>query len=277
MGVVVITGCSTGFGYHASVAFGRRGDRVYASMRNPAKGDLAKVVSDEGLDVEVLGLDVDDDASVRHALGRVLEREGHIDVLVNNAGIGGTSAAIEELGDAEWMSVLTTNLLGPIRCARAVIPSMRVRGHGTIVNVSSTAGRMYGMPITAAYSASKHALCSVSDSLWAELEGFGITVACLEPGFFATSVLDNAVIPDAAGSPYEATRHAVEAFYRTSMDSAPGPDAVVAAILAAADGMLPTDAIHHPVGEDAALFIGGMSSMSYADYHEVGRQLLGLG
>ncbi|MEY2451810.1 MAG: hypothetical protein QOD92_1384 [Acidimicrobiaceae bacterium] len=276
MAVIVITGCSTGFGYHASLAFGRRGDRVYASMRNPAKGDLAKVVSDEGLDVEVIALDVDDDASVRSALADVLEREGHIDVLVNNAGIGGTSAAIEELGDDEWMSVLTTNLLGPIRCARAVIPSMRVRGEGTIVNVSSTAGRMYGMPITSAYSASKHALCSLSDSLLSELEGFGIAVACLEPGFFATSVLDNAVIPDATASPYESMRHAIEAFYRTSIGNAPGPDPVVAAILAAADGTLPADTIHHPIGEDAALFIGGMNSMSYAEYHEIGRQTLGL-
>ena len=111
MGVIVITGCSTGFGYHSALAFGRRGDRVYAAMRNPAKGDLAKVVSDEGLDVEVIALDVDDDASVRTALGHVLDREGHVDVLVNNAGIGGTSGAIEELGDDEWMAVISTNLL----------------------------------------------------------------------------------------------------------------------------------------------------------------------
>jgi NAD(P)-dependent dehydrogenase (short-subunit alcohol dehydrogenase family) len=224
----------------------------------------------------VIALDVDDDASVRAALGQVLEREGHIDVLVNNAGIGGTSGAIEELGDDDWMAVLSTNLLGPIRCARAVIPSMRVRGQGTIVNVSSTAGRMYGMPITSAYSASKHALCSLSDSLLSELEDHGISVACLEPGFFATSVLDNAVIPDATASPYEAMRRTIEAWYRTSIDNAPGPEPVVAAILAAADGALPGDTIHHPIGEDAALFIGGMSSMSYTDYHALGRQILGL-
>src|SRR5436190_10051696 len=193
MGVIVITGCSSGFGYHSAIAFGQRGDRVYASMRNPSKGDLAKVVSDQGLDVEVVALDVDDDASVRSALGDVLDREGHIDVLVNNAGIGGTSGAIEELSDDEWMAVVTTNLLGPIRCVRAVLPAMRKRGQGTVVNVSSTAGRTYGLPITSMYSATKHALCSVSDSLWAEAEEFGIKVACIEPGFFATSVLDNAV------------------------------------------------------------------------------------
>ena len=276
MSVVVITGCSSGFGYQSALAFGRRGDRVYAAMRNPAKGDLAKTVSDEGLDVAILQLDVDDDASVRAGLTQVLDQEGHVDVLVNNAGVGGTSGAIEELGDDEWMEVLTTNLLGPIRCARAVIPSMRERRAGTIVNVSSTAGRMYGMPITAPYSASKHALCSVSDSLWSELEDFGIRVWCIEPGFFATSVVDNAVMPDPTGSPYEAMRIAIENFYRTSIGNAPGPEPVVEAIVAAADGTLPTDTIHHPIGQDATLFISGMNSMSYANYHVIGRQILGL-
>ena len=161
MGVVVITGCSTGFGYHAALAFGRRGDRVYAAMRNPDKGDLAKVLSDEGLDAEVLELDVDDDASVRAGIGQVLEREGHVDVLVNNAGFGGTGASIEESTDEAWQAIISTNLLGPLRCARAVMPSMRERGQGTIVNVSSIAGRMYGMPFTSSYSATKHALCSL--------------------------------------------------------------------------------------------------------------------
>ena len=74
MGVVVITGCSTGFGYHGALAFARRGDRVYAAMRNPDKGDLAKVLSDEGLDAEVLKLDVDDDAKMRAGTGEVLGR-----------------------------------------------------------------------------------------------------------------------------------------------------------------------------------------------------------
>jgi NAD(P)-dependent dehydrogenase (short-subunit alcohol dehydrogenase family) len=276
MGVVVITGCSSGFGYHAALAFGRRGDRVYAGMRNPQKGDLAAVLADEGLDAEVLALDVDDDASVTAGIRSVLDREGHVDVLVNNAGIGGTSGAIEELSDDEWLAVLSTNLLGPIRCARAVIPSMRERRSGTIVNVSSVAGRMYGMPITSPYSASKHAVCSLSDTLKSELHDLGIEVACIEPGFFATSVLDNAVIPDATGSPYEAMRRTIEEWYRTSIGAAPGPEPVVDAILAAADGTLPADTIHHPVGEEAALFVGGMQQMSYADYQAMGRQMIGL-
>jgi NAD(P)-dependent dehydrogenase (short-subunit alcohol dehydrogenase family) len=276
MGVVVITGCSSGFGYHAALAFGRRGDRVYATMRNPQKGDLAKVISEEGLDAEVLQLDVDDDTSVRAGIGQVLEREGRVDVLVNNAGIGGTGGPIEELTDELWLKIVSTNLLGPIRCSRAVLPSMRAAASGVIVNVSSIAGRMYGMPYTSSYSATKHALCSVSDSLCNEVQDFGIRVACIEPGFFATSVLDNATIPDPTGSPYESMARAVEAWYRTSIENGAPPAAVVDAILAAADSALPADTIHHLVGDDAQVFVGGMAQMSYADYQAMGRQMLGL-
>jgi NAD(P)-dependent dehydrogenase (short-subunit alcohol dehydrogenase family) len=276
MGVVVITGCSSGFGYHSALAFARRGDRVYATMRNPAKGDLATVMRDEGLDAEVIALDVDDAASVQAGIEGVLAREGHVDVLVNNAGIGGTGGAIEELGDEQWLQVISTNLLGPVRCARAVLPSMRERGTGTIVNVSSVAGRSYGTPYTSVYAATKHALCSISDSLRAETLEFGLRVACVEPGFFATSVVDNATMPDPTGSPYEALARAIESYYRTSIAAAPPPQPVVDAIVAAADGSLPEDAIHHPVGEDAEMIVAGIGTMSYADFQAMGRQMIGL-
>jgi NAD(P)-dependent dehydrogenase (short-subunit alcohol dehydrogenase family) len=275
MGVIVITGCSTGFGYHGALAFARRGDRVYAGMRTE-KGDLAKVISDEGLDAEVLPLDVDDDASVRGAIDQVLEREGQVDVLVNNAGFGGTGASIEESSDDDWHAIISTNLLGPLRCARAVIPSMRERGDGTIVNVSSIAGRMYGMPYTSSYSATKHALCSLSDSIAAELKDFGVKVACIEPGFFKTEVMNNATVPDPTGSPYESMARAIEAWYRTSVENGADPAGVVDRLLAAADGTLPDDTIHHLVGDDAEMFVGGMGMMSYAEYQAMGRQMLGI-
>jgi len=275
MAVVVITGCSTGFGYHSALAFARRGDRVYAGMRR-AKGDLADVIAAEGLDAEILPLDVDDDASVTTAINSVVDREGQIDVLVSNAGHGGTAGAVEELTDAQWLAVLSTNLLGRIRCARAAIPSMRERGAGAIVNVSSVAGRMYGMPITGAYSASKRAVCSLSDTLRSELLDVGVRVACIEPGFFATSVLENADIPDPTDSPYESMRRTVDQWYRSSLEVAPGPEPVVEAIVAAADGTLPSDTIHHLVGEEAHLFVSAMQQMSYADYQAMGRQMIGL-
>jgi NAD(P)-dependent dehydrogenase (short-subunit alcohol dehydrogenase family) len=245
-------------------------------MRNPDKGDLAKVLSDEGLDAEVLALDVDDDADVRAGLGQVLQREGKVDVLINNAGFGGTGASIEESTDEAWHAVISTNLLGPLRCARAVLPSMRDRGEGTIVNVSSIAGRMYGMPYTSSYSATKHALCSLSDSIAAELHDFGVKVACIEPGFFKTNVVDNATIPDPTGSPYESMARAIETWYRTSVENGAHPDGVVEAMLAAADGTLPADTIHHLVGDDAQLFVDGMGQMSYAAYQAMGREMIGI-
>jgi NAD(P)-dependent dehydrogenase (short-subunit alcohol dehydrogenase family) len=274
MAVVVITGCSTGFGYHGALAFARRGDRVYAGMRKD-KGDLGKVLSDEGLDAEILSIDVDDEASVRAAISEVLEREGHIDVLVNNAGFGGTATSIEESTDEAWQAIISTNLLGPLRCARAVIPAMRERGQGTIVNVSSIAGRMYGMPFTSSYSATKHALCSLSDSIAAELQDFGVKVACIEPGFFRTAIYENATVPDPSGSPYETMERSVETWYQTSVENGADPCVVADKMLSAVDGALPSDTIHHLVGDDAELFVGGMQQMSYADYQAMGRQMIG--
>jgi len=275
MGVVVITGCSTGLGYQGALAFARRGDRVYAAMRNPDKGDLGKVVSDEGLDAEILALDVDDDASVRAGIGQVVEREGRVDVLINNAGFGGTAISIEESTDEMWEAIFSTNLFGAIRCTRAVLPSMRAQGGGTIINVSSINGRMYGAPVASAYSASKHALCSLSDSIRAETQDFGVKVACIEPGFFKTAIVDNATIPDASGSPYETVRRAMEAFYRTSVENGADPQGVVDAFMAAVDGTLPTDTIHHLVGDDAQLYVGGMEQMSYVEYQAMSREMVG--
>ena len=246
-------------------------------MRNPDKGDLAKVLSDEGLDAEVLELDVDDDGSVRSGIGQVLEREGQVDVLINNAGFGGTGATIEESTDEAWQAIISTNLLGPLRCARAVLGSMRERGEGTIVNVSSIAGRMYGMPFTSSYSATKHALCSLSDSIAAEMQDFGVKVACIEPGFFKTEVIEQrhrSPIPAAAPtSRWPApSRPGTAPASRT----APTPRAWSTRMLAAADGTLPTDTIHHLVGDDAQLFVGGMEQMSYADYQAMGREMIGI-
>ena len=144
------------------------------------------------------------------------------------------------------------------------------------MNVSSIAGRMYGMPYTSSYSATKHALCSLSDSIAAEGHDFGVKAVCLEPGFFKTSVVDNATIPDPTGSPYESMARAIEAWYRTSVENGADPGGVVDAMLAAADGTLPTDTIHHLVGDDAQLFVGSMGQMSYADYQAMGREMIGI-
>lgn len=248
MSVVLITGCSTGIGRAAALGFARRGDRVYATMRNPASGDdLRDTITAEGLDAEILALDVTSTTSVHAAFDHILATDGRIDVVVNNAGVG-PFAPIERTTDNDWLTTFDTNLFGAVRTARAALLAMRSQGAGTIVNISSIAGRLASLPTQSAYAASKHALCALTDSLVAECAGFGIKAFCIEPGFFATAIMDKdtvAHLDDA--DPYKPIADNIEQFFRASVAAAPAPDAVVDLLLAAADRTLP-DGIHHPVG-----------------------------
>src|SRR3990170_2900956 len=190
MAVVVITGCSSGFGMLAALEFARRGDSVYATMRNTAKADrLHTRAQAVGVAVEVLQLDVNDIGSVGAAIEEVIRREGRIDVLVNNAGIG-IEGAVEDFDDDEVLAVFETNLFGVIRVTRAVLPHMRSQGSGTIVTVGSLAGKATA-PFSGIYSASKHAVEALSDALYYELQQFGIRVVLIEPGGFETEIETN--------------------------------------------------------------------------------------
>lgn len=273
----MITGCSSGFGLATAVAFAERGDRVVATMRNlERRGELDAALEAAAAadNAEVVAMDVDDDASVRATLGGVIERSGPVDVLVNNAGIGGRGGPIEDLTDEDWLAVLGTNVLGAVRATRAVLPTMREQGQGTIVNVSSMAGRLPGSAMLAPYSASKHAVCSFSDSLWDEVGDLGLSVHCIEPGWFATSIVDNSTLPGWEGNPYQDHAELAEKNVRDSIDAAPGPAAVVDAILAAADGVV-GDSIHRPVGDDAELAVGARDQMTYFEFHALARELSG--
>jgi NAD(P)-dependent dehydrogenase (short-subunit alcohol dehydrogenase family) len=127
MAVVVITGCSSGFGKLTALEFARRGNRAFATMRNTAKdGPLQAEAAAAGVSVEVLQLDVNERASVEKAVAEVIKRAGRIDVLVNNAGIS-TYGPIEDFDDDEVTGVFQTNVFGVIRIARAVLPHMRAQ------------------------------------------------------------------------------------------------------------------------------------------------------
>src|ERR1700716_3084425 len=127
MAVVVITGCSSGFGLATALTFARRGDRVWATMRNPADaGDLSAAVEAEHLELRTLPLDVSADASVKAAGDRVPQAEGCIDVLVNNAGVA-HMGAVESLGIEDAKAVFETNVFGQVRMVQAVLPGMRER------------------------------------------------------------------------------------------------------------------------------------------------------
>jgi len=273
MAVVLITGCSSGFGLATSLAFARRGDKVYATMRDLGKSAaLDGSMAAERLSVEKLRLDVTDDESATAATVAVVAAEGRIDVLVNNAGVEHWGA-VECLPDDLARVIFETNVFGAVRMIRAVLPTMRAQGSGVIVNIGSAAGRVPGLPCNWAYSASKHALGSLSDSLSGEVAPFGIRVANIEPGFFSTNNLANATRP-APGSPYAELESAMVKFLESSLDHGGDPAKVAAAVVKVVDD--PASPRHVVVGPDAEVFIGAAASTSEAEWDALGRSLIGL-
>ena len=190
MAVVLVTGCSSGFGKLTALEFARRGNQVFATMRDTSKdGALREGAKEANVSLEVLQLDVNVRASVEAAVAEVISRAGRIDVLVNNAGIG-TGGPIEDFDDDEVAALFETNVFGVIRTTRAVLPHMRAQRSGAIVTVGSLAGKVTG-PYGGIYSATKHAVEALSDALYFELHPFGIRVVLIEPGGFETEISNN--------------------------------------------------------------------------------------
>jgi len=174
--VILITGCSSGIGRATAIEAAARGHRVFATARNP--NDLADLERTPRL--SSLRLDVTDTASIHEAVAQVRIRAGRLDALVSNAGYA-QYGAIEEVTAEEWRAQFDANFLGAIETIRAVLPLMRQSGRGTIVIVSSVAGRLV-IPFAAPYCASKHALEAVADALRVEAGAFGIRTVVVEPG-----------------------------------------------------------------------------------------------
>lgn len=191
MSVILITGCSTGIGYATAETLARSGNTVYASMRNPHQSPKLQQVADrDGLSLHVLQLDVLYDESVGAAVDFILKKEGHIDVLINNAGISDLGP-IEELPMESFNSDMNTNYFGAVRCIKAVLPSMRERRNGTIINISSVAGKMFSN-FHSTYCASKAALEAFSESLAQEVLPFNIKVVIIQPSFIVTPIFSKA-------------------------------------------------------------------------------------
>jgi NAD(P)-dependent dehydrogenase (short-subunit alcohol dehydrogenase family) len=185
MSTVLITGTSTGIGLATALTVARAGHKVYATMRNPARApELAKTSSQERLPVKIVPMDVDSDESVEDAFLFILKDASHVDVLVNNAGIERNSS-VEETPLSDFRAVMETNYFGAIRCIQALIPHMRQRKSGCIINVASVAGHIANPPF-AAYTASKFALESLSEVLAGEMKMFNVRVAIVEPGITET-------------------------------------------------------------------------------------------
>jgi NAD(P)-dependent dehydrogenase (short-subunit alcohol dehydrogenase family) len=192
---IIITGSSNGFGLKAAKDFADKGNKVYATMRNPngknanAKADLES----HSTNIKVVDMDVTNEASVKEAMATILAEAGSVDVLINNAGI-------MYLGITEAFSVeqakfqMETNYFGAIRVMQAVLPSMRKAGSGLIINTSSLVGRM-SPPFFGTYTATKHALEGYSQALRYEVSPFGVDVVMVEPGPFGTGLLASGQAP----------------------------------------------------------------------------------
>lgn len=181
---VLITGASSGIGRATALLFASKGWTVAATMRTPEKSDLA-TKSDR---IKLFKLDVTDQASVERAVGDVIAQCGAVDVVVNNAGYG-IIGPFEAQTDAQVRRLFETNVFGVMNVTRAVLPHMRERREGRIVNVGSAAGRLT-IPLYSTYSATKWALEGLSEGLWLELRQHNIKVKIIEPGMVKTDFFD---------------------------------------------------------------------------------------
>jgi NAD(P)-dependent dehydrogenase (short-subunit alcohol dehydrogenase family) len=189
--VIVITGCSTGIGNATAYHLAKQGHTVFATMRNPSCDggkELTAKAAAESLSLEVLAHDINDEQSNTECFEHVRATAGRIDVLVNNAGIAGSMTPVEEMPEAGFRAVMETNYFAAVNLMKMVLPEMRARGSGTIVNVTSVAGRLATM-CQGAYTASKFALEGVSESLAQEMQPFGVKVKLVEPGVIVTPIL----------------------------------------------------------------------------------------
>ena len=187
MANVIVTGSNKGIGLATVLALARAGHKVYATMRNLDRGTaLRDAIAKETLPIEIHAMDVSSDSSVEHAMTTIRARAGVIDALVNNAGAG-RLGAIEDLSIEDFRTGMETNYLGALRCIRAVLPGMRDRRSGCVVNITSVLGRVAMAPF-AMYAASKFAIEAMSEILAQEVKPFNIRIALVEPGIIDTGM-----------------------------------------------------------------------------------------
>jgi len=223
----VVTGVSSGIGRATAEKFAKRGCRVFGTVRS-----IAKAVPLAG--VELVEMDVRDDASVRTGIHAIVDRAGRIDVLVNNAGTT-LIGAVEETSVAEAAALLDTNVFSILRTTQAVLPYMRAQRRGRIVNISSVLGFLPA-PYMGLYAASKHAVEGLTETLDHEVRQFGIRATLIEPSFTRTNLDVNAPQASSNIAAYDRERALASGAVVDSVKGAPAPDGVANTIVEAALG-----------------------------------------
>ncbi len=253
MQTALVTGASTGIGQATAIRLASLCATVVAGVRDPDGVDdlRAALAASNAGNVEILRLDVDSDESVAAAVADAATRFGPIDVLVNNAGVSG-AGSIEQMPLEEFRRQMETNVFGLLRCTQAVLPSMRERRSGAIVNIGSLAGRFVRQSM-GAYAATKHAVEAITDALAQEVAPFGIRVAVVEPGVVRTAIWGKAgpslARADPAGNPYALADAKTMAYFGRILRGAIEPSVVADVVVEAITADSPL--LRYPVGWDA--------------------------
>jgi len=251
--VALVTGSSSGIGLEAALALAKDGYHTFASMRNLSKaGELENAAKKDNLSIEVIELDVDKEESIVSAIKKVIDSAGRLDVLVNNAGYG-QFGCTEDVSVDDFRKQFETNFFSIVRIIQEVAPTMRNQNSGSIINISSVAGRM-GLPGSPAYISSKFALEGLGECLRYELGQFGINTTLIEPGVIKTNFFESMKIPDSKTDPKykELTDHILAGLkMMVQMGTAPSQVAEVVIKAIHDEEMLP----RYVVGTDAAMFM----------------------
>jgi NAD(P)-dependent dehydrogenase (short-subunit alcohol dehydrogenase family) len=257
MSSVLITGTSKGIGMATALVFGRAGYTVFAAMRNPNRSpELAEIANQERLPIRILSMDVDSDGSVSETIAQVQAQHGPLDILINNAGIV-RRGSIEELPVSEFRVLMETNYFGALRCIQAVMPEMRKRKSGCIVNLSSVGGRVSSPPLTA-YAASKWALEALSEGLAQEAKIFNVRVLVVEPGIINTDMAQS-IAKEPGTSVYPQAKR-MAGLFAASLEKPTPPKAVAEKILDIVQSG--TWKFRHTVGPDADRYLQARAAMT---------------
>jgi NAD(P)-dependent dehydrogenase (short-subunit alcohol dehydrogenase family) len=268
--VALVTGTSSGIGFETALILARTGIHTYATMRNLEKSkNIIEIANTENLPLQVIQLDVNNDASVKYAIDRIISEKKRIDVLVNNAGYG-LFGSLEDISIEEIKMQFETNFFGVIRVTKQVLPIMRGQNGGIIINVSSVGGRI-GLPALSAYHSTKFALEGLSESISYEVEPFGIRVVIIEPGVIRTNIMNSSISTTKASdpkSPYIKLMQKVESRFRSNMENASSPpEAVAKVILQAVTSENPE--LRYTVGNDAATLIQARTNMPDKEFQKI--------
>ncbi|MGI0074779.1 MAG: SDR family oxidoreductase [Nitrosotalea sp.] len=250
--VALVTGSSSGIGFETALALAREGYHTYATMRDVKKGDkILDIAKKENLNIKVIELDVNNEGTIKKAVEGIINEKKRIDVLVNNAGYF-LVGCLEDLTITDLKDQFETNFFGVVRTIQAVLPTMRNQKSGTIVNISSVAGRI-GFPVTPGYISAKFALEGLSESMRYELIPFGIKTIIIEPGVIKTNLFSTLKKVTKADSPYkDMTEKVMNGLLMMSEMGTP-PQEVAKTIIKAVSSENPLP--RYPVGNDAIMFL----------------------